>query len=99
MDKLFAVKAAERDNVVTVFSESAAAGAVVTVQDAAGRRLELELLDDVPYGHKAALEDIPAGEPIVKFGEEIGLCFKAVKRGAHVHTHNLASNRARGDRE
>jgi altronate hydrolase len=45
--------------------------------------------DDIPAGHKIALADIPAEEPVIKYGYPIGAAFVPVRAGAHVHTHNL----------
>jgi altronate dehydratase small subunit len=57
----------------------------------------IELLDDLPANHKLARRDIRAGEPIIKYGLNIGKASQAIKRGQHVHTHNIESNRGRGD--
>jgi altronate hydrolase len=51
----------------------------------------LELLDAVPRGHKFALRSVSAGEPIRKYGQVIGRATAQIARGAHVHTHNLAT--------
>ena len=63
---------------------------------AAGERVELdggaiELADAVPRGHKFALRTVAAGEPICKYGQVIGRATAPIARGAHVHTHNLAT--------
>ncbi len=50
---------------------------------------EVTLLTDLPMGHKAALRDIRAGEPVIKYGYPIGKATEDIPRGAHVHTHNL----------
>ena len=47
------------------------------------------LLADIPMGHKVALRDIQAGEPVVKYGFPIGQALADIPRGGHVHTHNL----------
>ena len=47
------------------------------------------LADDVPMGHKVALRDIAAGEPVVKYGFPIGAATRAIPAGGHVHVHNL----------
>ena len=60
---------------------------------------ELRLLDDIPFGHKFALESIGVGETVVKYGQEIGVATQAIARGEHVHIHNLESRRGRGDWE
>jgi len=43
----------------------------------------------VPAGHKVALEDIPAGAPVRRYGDVIGVARTAIRAGEHVHTHNL----------
>ena len=47
-------------------------------------------LSEVPAGHKLALRDVAAGEPVLKYGQLIGLATQAIRPGEHVHTHNLA---------
>ena len=49
------------------------------------------LLQDVPAGHKVAIEDIPRGENIVKYGFPIGTAVEDIKQGSWVHTHNVKS--------
>ena len=51
----------------------------------------------IPAGHKMATADVAAGTPVVKYGSPIGLALADISAGAHVHTHNLASTRGRGD--
>jgi len=68
----------------------------------AGRRLpvdgrELEVVDDVPFGHKLALVPAAAGDPIRKYGEVVGRASTPVDAGEHVHVHNCESARGRGD--
>ena len=50
------------------------------------------LLDDIPQAHKVALKDIKAGEDLIKYGNPIGHATKDIKKGEHVHTHNVATN-------
>jgi altronate dehydratase len=83
----------DRDNVATALQvlEPGASlelsGGVITVREA------------VPSGHKIALRTIRAGEAVIKYGSPIGLATAEIQAGAHVHTHNLASTRGRGDLE
>ncbi|MDI6600766.1 MAG: UxaA family hydrolase [Thermoanaerobacteraceae bacterium] len=53
--------------------------------------------ESIPYGHKVALKDISKGEEIIKYGEVIGAAVENIKKGSHVHTHNMAGLRGRGD--
>ncbi len=43
-------------------------------------------------GHKYALRDIKAGENVIKYGNPIGHATADIKKGEHVHTHNLRTN-------
>ena len=67
-----------------------------------GRRLEfgstgVTVLEPIPPGHKVALTDIAQGQAVMKYGSPIGLATVDIPPGAHVHTHNVASSRGRGD--
>ena len=89
-------------NVAIVIS---AADNVATALEAidAGQRIEaggatVTASDPIPRGHKIALRDIRAGDTVVKYGSPIGTASSDIAAGAHVHTHNVASARGRGDR-
>ena len=43
-------------------------------------------------GHKYALVDIKAGENVIKYGNPIGHATVDIKKGEHVHTHNVRTN-------
>ena len=43
-------------------------------------------------GHKYALRDIKAGETIIKYGNPIGHAVVDIKKGEHVHNHNIKTN-------
>ncbi len=43
-------------------------------------------------GHKYALRDISEGEDIIKYGNPIGHATCDIKKGEHVHTHNVKTN-------
>src|SRR5262252_6872902 len=80
-----------RDNVATAL-EPLAGGDIVEV---AGHVLRIG--EAIPRGHKVALADIATGAPVIKYGSAIGMASASIPAGAHVHTHNLASARGRGD--
>ena len=66
--------------------------AVVLVALAAGDSvLGVTALGPIPTGHKIALRNIAAGEPIHKYGWPIGRATTVIACGTHVHTHNLAT--------
>ena len=43
----------------------------------------------VLMGHKVALREIPAGEPVYKYGQPIGFASESIRPGQHVHDHNV----------
>jgi altronate hydrolase len=43
----------------------------------------------IPAGHKVALRNITAEEPVYKFGQIIGFATQNIRAGAWVHVHNL----------
>ena len=43
-------------------------------------------------GHKYAVRDIKKGENVIKYGQPIGHATENIKKGGHVHTHNLKTN-------
>ena len=43
-------------------------------------------------GHKYAICDIKKGENIIKYGNPIGHATEDIKKGDHVHTHNVKTN-------
>jgi altronate dehydratase len=53
--------------------------------------------ESIPRGHKIALRAIHAGDRVIKYGSPIGTASTEIAAGAHVHTHNVASARGRGD--
>lgn len=50
---------------------------------------EITLLEDIPQGHKFALTDLSANEPVIKYGYPIGITREPVKTGAWIHVHNM----------
>ncbi|MCA1562263.1 MAG: UxaA family hydrolase [Acidobacteria bacterium] len=83
----------ERDNVATAL-EPLEIGRRVDANGATVVASEM-----IAAGHKIALHPIAAGHPVIKYGSPIGLASRDIAPGAHVHTHNLASSRGRGDLE
>ncbi|WFU14590.1 altronate dehydratase family protein [Bradyrhizobium sp. CB3481] len=64
--------------------------AVATQQLVAGTTVgSVELLANIPRGHKFATRTISAGDPIFKYGQIIGFATEAIEAGNHVHGHNV----------
>ena len=81
-----------RDNVATA-AQALRPGAV-----ASGPDVDVLVAQDVPRGHKIALEYIAEGAAVIRYGEVIGLAAAPILRGEHVHVHNLVSRRLPGGR-
>lgn len=95
MKKVYVIDA--NDNVGTVVVEALQAGDAVGSN---GQRTDITVTatTDIAYGHKIALVDIPKGGTVLKYGLSIGTATTDIKAGDHVHTHNVESNRGRGDK-
>jgi len=72
-----------QDNVATVVQPLAKGEEVATAAGA------IRLLQDIPYGHKFALQAIPKGGYVIKYGTQIGRAIEAIAAGQHVHVHNV----------
>ena len=49
----------------------------------------IEIINNIPEKHKFALTDITKGESVIKYGYPIGRATTDIKKGDHIHTHNL----------
>ncbi|HUT52378.1 MAG TPA: UxaA family hydrolase [bacterium] len=72
-----------RDNVAVAITGIKAGGKII------GLDAPLSAATDIPRNHKVAAAAIPAGAPVIKYGESIGLASAAIAPGEWVHTHNL----------
>lgn len=80
MSKLFKIN--DKDN-VAVALEELKKGEIID---------NIELLDDIPFGHKVLLSDLKSSENIIKYGNPIGHLTVDCKKGEHIHEHNLKTN-------
>ncbi|MGA0602029.1 UxaA family hydrolase [Caulobacter sp. KR2-114] len=67
---------------------------------AAGERIGHEAttaIEAIGNGHKVALAAIAAGQPVLKYGQVIGVATADIAAGAHVHSHNLGLSGLRQD--
>jgi altronate hydrolase len=82
---LQAVRVADEDDVAVALMPLEA-GAAVSVGD-----LEIVLRDAIPAGHKFAVRPVAAGAQVRRYRAPIGVARAAIAVGAHVHTHNVAT--------
>jgi altronate hydrolase len=80
-----------RDNVATALE------ALATGRSVEANGVSVTAVEKIAAGHKIALGPIRTGEAVIKYGSPIGLASQDIAPGAHVHTHNVASSRGRGD--
>lgn len=92
-----ALKVDDKDNVATIFANGVTDGMRVEIRDQRGASAETEVIGDIPYGHKIAVCPIRKGERVIKYGESIGAASADIQKGEHVHVHNMAAMRGRGD--
>ncbi|MBS6829999.1 MAG: UxaA family hydrolase [Desulfovibrio sp.] len=55
--------------------------------------VECATLNDIPIGHKIALQDLEPNDTVIKYGTDIGKVVKPIKRGEHLHVHNVKTKR------
>lgn len=97
MSKTQAILMKSKDNVATV-TERIVAGSEVLIASQS-ETIPLHVTEEIPFGHKVAIQKISKGEKIIKYGEIIGVATKDILPGQHTHVHNLDGCRGRGDLE
>ena len=80
-----------KDNVAVAIEPIAAGDTVTYLRD--GKPVSLKAAEDITIYHKLATRDIRKGEPVVKYGEHIGIASCDIKAGEHVHVHNVEGHR------
>jgi len=55
--------------------------------------IEVLANSDIPLGHKIALRDHKVDEGVIKYSHDIGRVVAEIKKGQHVHIHNLKTRR------
>ena len=49
--------------------------------------------NEISLGHKIAMIDFKEGDTILKYGHDIGKVVKPIKKGEHVHVHNVKTKK------
>ena len=84
----------EKDNVGVVVIEK-----ITQNQDCAcwimenDKTINILSLNEIPLGHKIAMFDLNVGDTILKYGHDIGKVVKSIKKGEHVHVHNVKTKK------
>ena len=88
------IKLNEKDNVAVVVIETTQKGqdcnAWIMEND---KTVKINSIAEIPLGHKIALQDLKEGDTILKYGHDIGKVVKSVKKGDHVHVHNVKTKK------
>ncbi len=79
----------EKDNVAVIL-ENGQKGDTISVPSG-----EITLLEDVEFAHKVAIFPMAKGQPVYKYGVEIGYASHDIKPGAWIHRHNMACDRGK----
>lgn len=77
------------DNVVVVTTAISAGDTINYILN--GEELHITAKEDIPIYHKAAVCDIQTGEDVIKYANIIGVAQTLIKKGCHVHCHNVES--------
>ena len=84
----------EKDNVAVVVIETTKKGqdcsAWIMEND---KTVKINSITEIPLGHKIALQDLKEGDTILKYGHDIGKVVKSIKKGDHVHVHNVKTKK------
>ena len=80
-----------KDNVATLLADVDTHGTVVVTLSSGEVRSEVQAKRHIPFGHKISIENIGAGDKIIKYGEVIGEATLPIATGDHVHIHNIRS--------
>ena len=84
----------EKDNVGVVVIEK-----ITPKQDCScwimenNKTMNIQSLNEIPLGHKIAMVDLNEGDTILKYGHDIGKVVKSIKKGEHVHVHNVKTKK------
>ncbi|TWU54590.1 Altronate dehydratase [Rubripirellula tenax] len=58
---------------------------------------EVVIRTSIPAGHKVATLPISSGDPVIKYGQPIGMATRDIGLGDHVHSHNLTDHHVVSD--
>jgi len=84
----------EKDNVGVVVVDK-----ITLKQDCAcwimenDKTVKIQSEDEIQLGHKIAMVDLNEGDTILKYGHDIGKVIKSIKKGEHVHVHNVKTKK------
>ena len=57
------------------------------------KTVNIQSLNEITLGHKIAMVDLNESDTILKYGHDIGKVVKSIKKGEHVHVHNVKTKK------
>lgn len=82
----------KKDNVGVALTDFIS-GETCYVVEEDGNAYQIILTEPIKFGHKFALKDLQSGEPVIKYGEEIGNVIGFIQKGGWIHNHNMSCER------
>ena len=96
LDKMVGGKKAlvidQKDNVAVALTDLNSGDKCMVVEDS-GKQFEISVMEQIPFGHKFALNNMKKNEPVFKYGEEIGKLKEPISKGGWIHSHNMSCDR------
>lgn len=75
---------------VAMVLEDAAAGDTINTPNGI-----VTLKENVEFAHKISIIDMKKGQPVIKYGEEIGYMLEDTPPGSWIHIHNMGCDRGK----
>ncbi len=84
----------EHDSVGVVVVEGVKSGQRLTgwIMDQ-DKEVRVRAQNDIPIGHKLAIQKLKANDTVIKYGVDIGRAVAPIKVGEHAHVHNIKTKR------
>ena len=57
------------------------------------KSVKIQSVNNISLGHKIALKDFKEGDTILKYSHDIGKVVASIKKGDHVHVHNVKTKK------
>ena len=68
-------------------------GVVVIEKINRGQKCECWIMEDDSSTQIQSISEIPLGDTIIKYGHDIGKVVQSIKKGEHVHVHNVKTKK------
>ena len=57
------------------------------------KTVKIHSINEIQLGHKIAMVDLNESDTILKYGHDKGKVVKSIKKGEHVHVHNVKTKK------